>query len=115
VKFENVDLPQGDAVGVLTAWKPPEQDSAQAAEINERADATFLAILRRFNSEGRRASDRKGMNFAPRLFAKEREAKQAKLGTGVLEKAMRRLLDDYRIKMVDDGHGGRVVHELEVV
>jgi hypothetical protein len=115
VKFTNVDLPQGDAVGVLTAWTIPGQDSAAAAEINQKADAAFLAILRRFNAEGRRASDRKGMNFAPRLFAREREAKEAKLGVAALEKAMRRLLDDYRIKMVDDGGSGRVVHELQVV
>jgi hypothetical protein len=113
--FDNVDLPQGDSVGVLKLWIMPGNDGAAAAEISERADAVFLKILRRFNAEGRRASDRKGMNFAPRLFAREREAKEARFGIAALEKAMRRLLNDCRIRMVDNSSSGHAVHELEVV
>jgi hypothetical protein len=111
--FDNVDLPQGDSVGVLKLWLMPGAEGA--TEIGEKADVVFLGILRRFNAEGRRASDRRGMNFAPKLFAREREAKEAKVGVAALEKAMRRLLAEFRIKMVDDGSGGRVVHELQVV
>ena len=111
--FDNVDLPQGDSVGVLKLWLMPGAEGA--TEIGEKADMVFIGILRRFNAEGRRASDRKGMNFAPKLFAREWEAKEARVGVAALEKAMRRLLAEFRIKMVDDGSSGHVVHELQVV
>jgi RecA-family ATPase len=110
--FDNVTLPQGDNVGVLKPWSLPALDSAEAAKSKANADKVFLTILRRFANEGRRASDRKGVNYAPRLFAREREAKEQRLGIAALEKAMRRLLDDFQIKMVDEGAGGRIVHEL---
>ena len=111
--FDNGDLPQGDSVGVLKLWLLPGAEGA--TEIGEKADVVFLGILRRFTAEGRRASDRRGMNFAPKLFAREREAKEAKVGVAALEKAMRRLLAEFRIKMVDDGSVWRVVRELQLV
>jgi hypothetical protein len=83
-------------------------------EISEKADVVFLEILRRFNADGRRASDRKGINYAPRLLVREREAKEARLGTAALEKAMRRLLEAGLIMATDDGASGRIVHQLVV-
>jgi hypothetical protein len=55
------------------------------------------------------------MNYAPRLFAREREAKAARVGIAALERAMRNLLSDYCIRAVDVGKGGRETHELEIV
>jgi hypothetical protein len=59
VTFVNQPLPQGDDVGVLIPWKPPALDGN--SEVMEWAENVFLAILARFNAEGRRPSDRKGV------------------------------------------------------
>ena len=114
VTFKNVDLPQGDAVGVLIPWSPPASGSPEAVAANLVADTVFLAALFRFNTEGRRASDRKGVNFAPRLFLKEREARQAKVGKTALEAAMRRLLDSGRKGWWTILRAGKFFHELRV-
>jgi hypothetical protein len=64
VTFVNQPLPQGDDVGVLIPWKPPALDGN--SEVMEWAENVFLAILARFNAEGRRPSDRKGVNYGGR-------------------------------------------------
>ena len=85
--FASIDLPNGDDVGVLTPWTFPGQDGPQAAEADKRAEFIFLEVLRRFSSEGRRASERKSTNYAPTLFAKEREARATKMSRAALEAA----------------------------
>ena len=74
----------------------------------EKADVVFLEVLRRFNAEGRRASDRKGMNFAPRLFARERGGQGGEGWRPAPEKAMRRLDQCGQVSIVLHGlQGGR--------
>src|SRR5262249_32917985 len=47
-----------------------------AATRRERAREVFIAILQRYEGEGRTASDRTGANYAPKLFAQEGEARE---------------------------------------
>jgi RecA-family ATPase len=56
-----------------------------------RADDVFVTLLRRFTTQNRNVSDKKGTSYAPALFARENEAKQAGLNSKTLEDAMRRL------------------------
>ena len=80
-KFESVDLPNGDNVGVVTAWQYPGQGGASDMTRGGRARgrARFLALLVRFTPEGRSVSASVGSSYAPNVFAREREAKVAKV------------------------------------
>jgi RecA-family ATPase len=100
-KFVNVDLPNGDAVGVITPWLFPGQDgmaSPEKMEHERKAEHVFLEILRRLTLAGRFVGEA-GPKAAPGLFAKEREAKIAKVGKAALADAMRRLFDRGKIRM----------------
>jgi hypothetical protein len=100
-----VELPNGDDVGVATEWLFPGQGSALAEEANKTADAVFMQLLVRLTMQGRKVSSSPGANYAPNAFAKEREAKAAKIGKGALGDAMRRLFDEGRIQVEHDGAG----------
>ena len=94
-KFVNVDLPNGDAVGVIVPWLFPGQDgtpSPEKMEVERKAEHVFLEVLRRLTLAGRFVGEA-GPKAAPSLFAKEREAKIAKVGRAALADAMRRLFD----------------------
>ena len=95
------------AVGVPRQGSSPQRESA-----DRKADELFLHLLERLTQEDRIASDRKAVNYAPTLFAQEREAKVAKIGKGALEAAMRRLFEAKRIRVAEDGSGGRRVHRI---
>jgi RecA-family ATPase len=61
-----------------------------AAEQN--ADRLFVALLDRFNDQGRNVSEKAASkNYAPTIFAKEAEAKKYGIKRADLEGAMRRL------------------------
>ena len=94
-KFANVDLPNGDAVGVVTPWQFPGQDGVptpEKLEAERKAEHVFLEILRRLTLADRFVTE-SGNRNAPHVFAKEREAKMAKVGKAALDAAMRRLFD----------------------
>ena len=100
-RFVNVELPNTDEVGVVVPWEFPGQGAApspQKAEAERRVEAVFLALLDRFATDGRNVSDR-GPTSAPALFAKEPEARAAKLGKAPLAEAMRRLFASAKIRM----------------
>jgi RecA-family ATPase len=99
-KFENVELPNGDNVGVVTAWNRPDE---KAPEVARRAEEVFLKLLDRLWSEERYVSDRSGHGYAPTTFAKESEAKAAKVGKSALEDAMRRLFAMKSIRIEEYG------------
>jgi RecA-family ATPase len=99
-QFVNVDLPNGDAVGVVCTWLFPGQDGAaspQKAELERKGKAVFLEILRRFTASGRAVHER-GPHAAPGAFAKEREARVAKVSKAQLAHAMRQLFDEEKIR-----------------
>ena len=54
-------------------------------------------------------------HYAPRVFAKEPEAKLARVGSVALEEAMRRLIKATRVKVVSETVRGRTVTHLELV
>src|SRR4029453_2042386 len=100
-KFVNVDLPNGDAVGVIVPWLFPGQDgtsSPERLEAERKAEHVFLEILRRLTLAGRFVGER-GAHNAPHVFAKEREAKVAKVGKAAFDAAMRRLFDRGKIRI----------------
>jgi RecA-family ATPase len=101
-QFVNVDLPNGDGVGVVTPWQFPGQDNAppspQKLEAERRAEHVFLELLARLALEGRFVNERSGPSNAPHVFAREREAKLAKMGKAALDAAMRRLFDKKKIR-----------------
>ena len=108
-KFESIDLPNGDSVGVATSWQHPGQGgAAEMVEAAERAaEHVFTALLVRFTLEGRSVSSNVSHSYAPTLFAKEREAKVAKVGKTALADAMRRLFAANRIHLEETGSSGK--------
>ncbi len=113
-KFVNVDLPNGDAVGVIVPWLFPGQDgmpSPEKMEVERKAEHVFLEVLRRLTLAGRFVGEA-GPKAAPSLFAKEREAKVAKVGRAALADAMRRLFDRGRIRMEEYRAGGHSINRI---
>jgi RecA-family ATPase len=118
-RFVNVDLPNTDAVGVVIPWQFPGQDGAapspEKLEAERKAEHVFLETLRRLFLAGRFVAER-GAHNAAHVFAKEREAKLAKVGKAALADAMRRLFDKGKIRqeeyMKSDRHVGTRIVEL---
>jgi RecA-family ATPase len=68
------------------------------------ADRLFIALLDRFNSQGRNVSEKAtSKNYAPTMFSKEDEAKKYGLRKADLEGAMRRLFEASQIVVVPYG------------
>jgi RecA-family ATPase len=109
-KFENVDLPNTDEVGVVVPWTYPGADDAspspERAEAMRKAEYVFLEVLRRLTLEGRFVGEA-GPRNAAYTFAKEREAKLAKVSKGALADAMRRLFDAGKIRLEEYTTGHR--------
>jgi RecA-family ATPase len=100
-KFVNVDLPNSDEVGVIVPWEFPGQDAPptpEKAEAERKAEHIFMELLARFTLAGRFVNDGSGPSNAPSMFAKEREAKLAKVGKSALADAMRRLFEKQKIR-----------------
>jgi hypothetical protein len=72
-----------------------------------------MRILERISMIGAPiASDRKGYNWAPKVFVRQDEAIAANLTIKMLDDAMHRLIKMGQIEAIDVGSGGRVVHKL---
>jgi len=114
--FANVELLNGDDVGVVEAWDCPGQGeiTGAMAAAQELAETVFLALLVRFTLEDRQVNDTRHQYYAPRLFADEPEAKDAKVGKVALEDAMKRLLKDKRIRIIEKQRKGREARFLVV-
>ena len=100
-KFTNVLIANGDAVGVVVPWQYPGQDGApspEKLELERKAEHVFLEVLRRLALAGRFVHER-GPHSAPAEFAREREAKMAKVSKTALSDAMRRLFDRGKIRL----------------
>jgi hypothetical protein len=112
-KFESVVTPNGEEVGVVTAWNhpgegPPSDRQKTAAEA---AETCFLTLLDRFTAASRNVSER-GPFSAPAVFAKEAEAKKAKIGKEALADAMRRLFEANKIHLEDYGRPSRPLYRI---
>jgi hypothetical protein len=99
-KFISVDLPNTDEVGVVVPWEFPGQGSPtpERAEAEQKAEHIFMELLTRFSLADRSVTDSPSPGYAPTVFAREREAKLAKVGKGALADAMRRLFEAGKIK-----------------
>jgi RecA-family ATPase len=108
--FADVTIANGDEVGVLVPWQysgqagPPSEERDRAEQMAEHVFLTFLA---RYLQVGRRVSESSGKNYAPSLFAEEREAKMAKVSKAALKGAMDRLFEKGLIKVDTKGSGGK--------
>jgi RecA-family ATPase len=98
---------EGDEVGVLEEWKQPGYGEMTPAreEAERKAEHVYLTLLDRFNVEGRPLNPSTGPTYAPGSFAKESEAKPAKVSKAMLADAQRRLFADKKIKMDEIGSG----------
>lgn len=117
-QFINVELGNGDEVGVVAPWSFPGQGGApseQMLKAERTAEAVFMELLFRLTGQGRTVSDRSGVNYAPLLFSREKEAKDAKISKAAFASAMRRLFAAKRIRAEDTGQSGHRVHCIVVV
>jgi RecA-family ATPase len=79
----------------------------------QKAEETFLALLARYEGEGRNVSDREAANnFAPHYFRKEKEAKGFRKED--LDAAMRRLFAASKIHVEDYGRPSRPASRLRL-
>jgi hypothetical protein len=108
-KFVNVDLPNLDEVGVIVPWAFPGADAPptpEKVEAERRVKHIFMETLRRLFLAGRFVGERGAYN-APHVFAKEREARQAKISKAVLANAMRQLFDEGKIRLEEYSDANR--------
>jgi hypothetical protein len=112
--FINVELPNGDEVGVVTPWNYPGQGltSTEVADLERIAEHVFMQLLNRFILQGRAVGDRPRGNYAPRVFAGETEAKIAKLTLQMLEGAMKRLFASGRIRVESSREGRYAARQI---
>jgi RecA-family ATPase len=103
--------PIGDSI--FLRWKDglflPEAglSSLEAAATEHKADDVFLKLLARFTANGQNVSHKaQPANYAPRLFAKEPEAKQLPRPKVTLEQAMQRLFREQGIHVETYGRHG---------
>jgi RecA-family ATPase len=85
------------------------------AERTEKAEGVFIALLRRYENQKRRVSDRTSSNYAPHLFAKEKEAREANCTKEDLGSAMLELLRVGRIQVHMVGRPSHQTRELRIV
>jgi RecA-family ATPase len=84
------------------------QGTFEALAAEQRVDNLFLTLLRRFASENRNVSDKKGPNYAPTEFAAEPEAKKTKVTNKAFADAMRRLFATGKIRNLSEGPPSRI-------
>jgi hypothetical protein len=103
-RIVSIELVNGDNIGVVEPWNAPDS-GAENPEIAARQKATdelFLVLLDQITLQGRIVNDKTRSDcYAPRVFAEQDEAKQARFSAADFKAAMSRLLKDRRIKFED--------------
>ncbi len=97
-----------------TPWEWPGHDPAAFEAAVRRAEAVFLKVMAQLKKRGKRLSDKRGVNFAPKLIAETPEAKEMRVNETVLVEAMGRLIEFGRLEVFDGYKDGKPVHELRV-
>jgi RecA-family ATPase len=85
----------------------PNPTELQQAAAFDHAETVFMSLLRRFDSEGRKVSNKPGPTFAPAMFADQAEAKSAKLKRDDFRAAMERLFSKKQIHVAWAGPASR--------
>ena len=75
-KIENVELANGDFVGVVTPWDRP--DEAENRDANIAADALFLDLLDKLWNQDRFVNASSGRSYAPKVSPSSRRPGNAK-------------------------------------
>jgi RecA-family ATPase len=98
-----------EAENILLRWKDgvyviePGEGTLEQLHAEAEDDFLFLKLLRRFMEQGRNVSDKSGPTYAPALFAKQKEAKTAKITSKDLADAMERLFAAGKMKVITEG------------
>ena len=98
---------------VLLRWKngvfipEPGEGTLEKAAAERKGEELFLTLLGRFNQQNRNTSDKIGPSYAPALFAKEAEAKAARIGKAALAAAMDRLFAAGKLFLEPYGYPSR--------
>jgi RecA-family ATPase len=113
-QFVNVELLNGDEVGVVAAWEFPGQgkETPEKKAAERKAEQVFLQLLDKYTARGTNVSSNFSPNYAPAKFAEEREAKAAKVSKAMLRQAMASLLDAGKIVSEPLGRSDRPGHRL---
>lgn len=107
---------------VILRWRDgvylpePKAGSIEKAAENQKVDDVFLRLLRKLTANGRNVSPNPSITFAPTVFAKEREAKEAKVSSDAFRESMARLFDANKICVEGYGppsHGRSRVAEVK--
>jgi hypothetical protein len=98
-QFINIELANGDEVGVVAPWSFPGQDGPSEArtQAERRNEELYLNLLGRLALSGVRVTLGPSVNGAPIVFARQPEAKVAKVGKRAFAEAQDRLLAAGRI------------------
>jgi RecA-family ATPase len=87
--------------------------SLEKIAADSKADDLFLALLDRFDREGRAVSHKPtSNNYAATEFAKEPEAKAVKIGKSDLTEAIRRLFKAEKIRVCEYGRPSRPYQKI---
>ena len=76
IRIENLIINNGDDVGVIGPWEWPGHDPAAFEAAVARAEGIFLGVMPRLQGRGQRLSNKKGVNYAPKLMAQTPAAKE---------------------------------------
>src|SRR3984885_316942 len=114
IRIENLIIANGDDVGVVSPWEWPGHGPAAFEAAVQRAEIVFIEVMVQLKKRGKRLSDKRGVNFAPKLIAETPEAKEMRVNESVLLEAMGRLIESGRLEVFDGYKDGKPVHELRV-
>jgi hypothetical protein len=108
-QFVNIELINGDEVGVVAPWNFPGQgeQTPEKTAADQKAEHVFLQLLDKCTERGANVSANSGPTYAPAKFAEEREATAARVSKAALKAAMGRLLDTSRIEAEPFGRDSR--------
>ena len=116
-QFVNVELANGDEVGVVAPWNFPGQGapSPEKDAADRKAEQIFLQLLDKLTAQGVSVNASSGPASAPARFAKEKEAREAKISKAALAAAMSRLFEAGRIRTEPYGRSDRSSRRLVAV
>jgi RecA-family ATPase len=90
-KIENIELDNGDSVGVVIPWARPDEGTDRDTDLE--VEAMFLDLLSELFAQDRFVQHATGHGYAPKVFAGHSKAKKRKFGKKAFEAAMERLFD----------------------
>ena len=87
---------------------------AEKAAQERTADEIFMMLLRRYATDGtgRTVGVKSGTTYAPAVFAREREARNARITKAMLLQAMDRLIEAKKIKSIEYGPPSKLRNKL---